>query len=388
MSAHAPVGGRLITKPFLVLSGLALLAFGILAIRFIFGLDAVTNINDGYPWGVWIVADVMIGTAFGCAGFSMALLVYLLNKGEYHPLVRPAVLAGLFGYTLAGLAVMFDLGRYWQFYTLLLPWYMQPNSVMLEVALCVMAYIVVLWLEFSPAFLERLGFDNIKKSLNKVMFLIIAIGVLLPTMHQSSLGTLLVVLGHQLSPLWQTQLLPVLSLMTALLMGFAIVPFEGMLASMGFRRPAETDILGKLAGITVMFLAAYLIIRFVDLILRGALGSAFAGDLDAIMFWLENLLYAIPLIILIKPVNRFNPRLMFISAFTLLLAGCVFRFNAYLIGYHPAGGGWNYFPSVPEIMVTVGMFSLEVVAYLIVVKYLPVLPRAEHAPEAIAGQEV
>ena len=155
MSTHAPIGGKLFTKPFLVLSLLFMIALAILATRFIFGLGAVTNINDGYPWGIWIVVDVLIGTAFGCAGYAVALLVYLFNRGQYHPLMRSALMAGLFGYTLAGTAVIFDLGRYWQFYTLLLPWYVQFNSVMLEVAWCVMAYVVVLWIEFTPVFLEQ-----------------------------------------------------------------------------------------------------------------------------------------------------------------------------------------------------------------------------------------
>ena len=102
MSEHAPLGGKLLTKPFLFFALLFMISLAILATRFIFGLGSVTHLSDGYPWGIWIVIDVMIGTAFGCAGYAVALLVYVLNKGEYHPLVRSAVLAGMFGYTLAG----------------------------------------------------------------------------------------------------------------------------------------------------------------------------------------------------------------------------------------------------------------------------------------------
>ncbi|HSD97221.1 MAG TPA: Ni/Fe-hydrogenase cytochrome b subunit [Sulfuricaulis sp.] len=377
MSAHEPLGGRILTKPFLAFSALAAIALVILLARFVFGLGAVTHINDGYPWGIWIVIDVMIGTAFGCAGYAIALLVYVLNRGEYHPLVRPAMMAGLFGYTLAGAAVIVDLGRYWQVYTLLLPWYAQFNSVMLEVAWCVMAYIVVLAIEFSPAFLERFGLTDARQKLSKVLFIFIAVGILLPTMHQSSLGTLLVVLGFQLSPLWQTQLLPVLFLVTALLMGFAIVPFEAILASRGFRRPIETRILGKVSGVTALLLAGYLVVRFADLIVRGQLGAAFAANLDAGMFWLENALFVLALVLLARPAYRTNPRMMFVAATVLLVAGSIYRINAYLIGYHPAGGGWNYFPSVTEILVTVGMFSIEILLYLLFVKQLPVLPRGE-----------
>ena len=155
VSTAAPLRRNLITPTTLVLAALVAIAFYFLLLRFLYGLGAVANINSGYPWGIWVVVDVIIGTAFGCGGFAMALLVYIFNRGEYHPLMRPALLSGLFGYTLGGFAVIFDLGRYWQAYNLLLPWYAQPNSVMFEVALCVMAYVVVLWIEFSPAFLER-----------------------------------------------------------------------------------------------------------------------------------------------------------------------------------------------------------------------------------------
>ena len=378
MSEYAPLGGKILTKPFMFFAVLFLIAVAFLAVRFLFGLGAVTNLSDGYPWGIWIVIDVMVGTAFGCAGYAIAILVYVLNKGQYHPLIRTAVLAGLFGYMLGGMAVMIDLGRYWQFYTLMWPGYVHLNSVMLEVAWCVMAYIVVLMVEFSPTVLERFGLKNAQQKLSKVMFLVIAVGILLPTMHQSSLGTMAVVAGNQISPLWQTQLLPPLFLISALLMGYAIVPFESFLASLGLSRPLETKLLGKLTKVMLVVTGFYLLLRFGDLLLRGALGLAFVGDLDSIMFWIENALFVIPILLLAKQANRNSPRLIFLSAVSLLLAGSIYRINTYIVGYHPfAGGTWHYFPSVGEIMVTVGIFSLEVMLYLIVVKTLPVLHRAE-----------
>jgi len=377
MSEHAPLGGKIITKPFIFFGVLFTIALAFLAVRFIFGLGSVTNLSDGYPWGIWIVIDVMVGTAFGCAGYAVALLVYVLNKGQYHPLIRTAVLAGLFGYMLGGMAVMIDLGRYWQFYTLMWPGFINVNSVMLEVAWCVMAYIGVLFVEFAPTALERFGLKNVQQKLSKVLFLVIAVGILLPTMHQSSLGTMAVVAGNQISPVWQTQLLPPLFLISALLMGYAIVPFESILASMGLRRPLETDLLAKLTKVMLVVTGFYLLLRFGDLLWRGALGLAFVGDLDSYMFWFENLLFVIPILLLAKPANRNSPRLIFLSAVSLLLAGSVYRINTYIVGYHPvAGGTWHYFPSVGEIMVTVGIFSLEVMLYLIVVKTLPVFHRA------------
>ena len=378
MSESKPIGGKIITKPFIVCAVLVAMA-GILIIkRFIFGIGAVSNLSDGYPWGIWITYDVVVGTAIACGGYSMALLVYVFNKGEYHPLVRPALMASMFGYTLAGLSIMVDIGRYWQAYNLILPWFMNVNSIMLEVAFCVSLYISVLWMEFSPTFAEWLQAKGLKKMLDRVMFVFIAIGVLLPTMHQSSLGTLMVISGKKLSPLWQTGFLPLLFLISAISMGYAIVIFESILSSVGFKRASETPILGKLAGIIPTLLGGYLIIRFGDLILRGKLGLIFSFDFKSLMFIVENVLYVIPLVILMNASNRKSTQKLFIAAVSLLLAGSVYRFNAFIIGFDP-GQGWQYFPSFAELMITVGVISLEILAYLIFVKKLPVLPDVKHA---------
>jgi len=381
MSGYQPIGGRLLTKPFNLFALLGLMGIVLIAYRFLFGIGAASNLNDGYPWGVWIVMDVVVSTGFGCAGYALALTVYVLNRGEYHPLVRPALLAGLFGYTLAGMSVMVDLGRYWLFYNLLLPWYMQPNSVMFEVAICVLAYTLVVWIEFSPAFLERFGLHNLRRKLSKLLFVFIAIGILLPTMHQSSLGTMAILWGHKLSPLWQTQMLPLLFLMSAILMGSALVPFEGNFASLGFNRPPETHLYHKLSGYVFALLGGFILIRLVDLSLRGAWGYAFEQTLDALMFWTEMALYIIPFLLLIKRRNRGNRQIIFILSVCLLLAGTVYRLNTYLIGYHP-GPDWNYFPSVMELLITIGMFSLEIALYLVFVKHLPVLHQTEPTRQA------
>ena len=370
--APAPLGGPLVTPVTLILAALVVVAFVILGIRFFYGIGAVTNVNDGYTWGIWVVYDVMIGSAFACGGYTMALLVYIFNKGEYHPMVRPALLASLFGYTLAGASVIFDLGRYWNVWHMFWPGYAQLNSVMFEVAVCITAYIFVMWIEFSPAFLEKFGLKDLKKKLNKGLFLIIALGVLLPSMHQSSLGSLLVVFGYQVHPLWQTVLLPLLYLTTAVLIGFAIVIFEACLSSSGFRRPLELPLLTKLSRLMTGLLVAYLAIRLGDLAVRGAVPAMFAPSVEAFWFWIEMALFVAPLVLLWNGVNRGNPSRLFVAASSLLLGGFLLRINSYLVGLE-TGPGWHYFPSVPEIMVSIGMIALEVLGYIVLVRYLPIL---------------
>ncbi|MGE0080196.1 MAG: Ni/Fe-hydrogenase cytochrome b subunit [Thiohalomonadaceae bacterium] len=379
MSAYKPLGGRILTPTVIGLAVLAAIGFFFLAIRFISGMGAVTNLNGGYAWGIWVVYDVVVGTAFACGGYALAITVYVLNKGRYHPLVRPALLASLLGYALGGFGAFFDMGRWWQFYNILLPWHWNFNSVMLEVGLCVMAYIVVLAIEFSPAFLERLGLHDVQRKLNKLLFFFIAVGVLLPTMHQSSLGSLLIAMGHKVHPLWQAmELMPLLAIVTAVTMGFSIVLFEGSMVTTGFNRPSETHLLSGLSRAISGLIVVYLVIRFGELLVRGKLGLAFAFDFAALMFWIETALFLVPLVVLSSPAKRNSGRSLLIAAVSMLFAGALWRFNAYLITFNP-GPGYSYFPSVPEIMVTVGIVAFEVLAYIVLVRMLPVLHDPQHA---------
>jgi Ni/Fe-hydrogenase subunit HybB-like protein len=377
--APAPLGGSLLTPFTLLLGALSAVAGIILAYRFFYGLGAVTNINDGYPWGIWVAYDVVVGSALACGGFVMALLVYIFNKGQYHPLVRPALLASLFGYTLAGVSVIFDLGRWWNFWHIFWPGYAQVNSVMFEVAVCITAYIVVMWIEFSPAFLEKLGMKDVKKKLDKLLFFIIALGVLLPSMHQSSLGSLLVIFGQQIHPLWQSgMLLPVIYLMTAVLLGFAVVIFEATLSSTGFGRPLETKVLTPLSRIMWGLLAVYVALRVLDLLWRGALGTAFAFTLEAGMFWIEMAAFVVPLVLLAPASARRSASKLFAAAVLLMAGGMLLRINGFLVGYQ-TGDGWHYFPSFAELMVTVGIIAFEILAYIVFVRKFPVLPAAQPA---------
>jgi len=375
MKEEQPLGGKIFTPTFLFCLLIILIALFFLAKRFMYGLGAVTNMSDGYPWGIWIAFDVVVGTAFGCGGYAMALVIYLFNKGDYHPLIRPALMTSLFGYTLAGVAVFFDVGRYWQIYNIFLPWYLNPNSVLLEVALCIGAYVVVLWIEFTPTFLIKLGADNAKATLEKIMFVFIALGILLPTMHQSSLGTVMVVAGSKLSPLWWTGLLPLLFLISCILMGYAIVIFEASVSSQRFKIADESHLLKKLSGIFPFMIGIYLIIRFADVAIRGHLGLAFSGDLKGNMFLLENILLIIPMAILFAPANRNNARILFFSSISIIFSGALYRFNCYLIGFDP-GAGWTYFPATGEILITLGIVSIEIMAFLWFIKRLPIYRRA------------
>ncbi len=369
----APIGGKLLTPFTAFLALLVFAAAGVLLVRLVCGIGATTNLSDGYPWGLWIAYDVVAGSALAGGGFSVALLVYVLNRGEYHPLVRPALIAALLGYLQASASVMFDLGRWWDFWHIFWPRYAQVNSVLFEVALCIMAYVVIMLLEFMPVVFERLGWANARKKLNRILFIFVAVGVLLPTMHQSSLGLLLVVLGPQVNPLYQTPLLPLLFLTSTVGMGFAAVTLEGAISSSALHRPFEKEILGKLSQIVRLLMAIYLVVRFVDLAYRGRVGLAFTPSMPMLTFWLENALFSVPLWLLASAQSRMKSKRIFLAAMSMALGGIVYRLAAFLVAYD-TGGHWHYFPSLGEMTVTVGLIAFEVLGIIVAIRLLPILP--------------
>lgn len=384
MNPHASaVSGPILTRFFKVCLAVFAMCILVLAWRFVVGLGPTTGMNDGFPWGIWIAFDVVIGTALACGGFSVAILCYAFNNGKYHPLIRPAVLTSALGYSLAGASVIVDLGRYWNVWRIPLLWNWNRNSVLLEVAICIMTYVVVLWIELSPAFLEvwekQEKFPLLCRAarrvhgwLNRYLIAILALGILLPTMHQSSLGSLMLIMVSKLHKLWHTPLLPVLFLSTAILMGYAAVIFESALADEVFDRPRETKLLASMSGIMVVVLFFFLGVRLVDLALRGRLGLIARLDFYSMMFLLEMVLFLAPALLLLSRKRRENPGIELISAIMMMLAGSLYRFDTFLVGFNP-GPGWSYFPTIPEMTVTIGFVAFEVLAYLFIVKQFPIL---------------
>jgi Ni/Fe-hydrogenase subunit HybB-like protein len=358
--------------------------------RLVAGLGATTNLNDGYPLGLWIAFDVVTGAALATGGYAVGLLVYILNQGRYHPLLRPAVLTSALGYTLAGIGVTLDVGRWWAIWKVpVYFWRWNFNSALLEVALCIMAYLVVLWLRLAPTLLDPVlngRSEPMRRAATRFIAIIewltipmVALGLLLATMHQSSLGTLMLLAGSRLHPLWRTPVLPLLFLMTCISMGFAIVVFESAFSSVAFGRRPETGMLASLAAILVPLQIAVVALRFADLWWRGNVALLFAGDARSLLAALECAAFIAPVAILLPARNRRDLGALVRAAMAMIFAGGLFRFDTYLVAFMP-GAHWSYFPSVPEIVVTVGLVAFEVLAYVVIVKTFPILaarPRVE-----------
>jgi Ni/Fe-hydrogenase subunit HybB-like protein len=379
--AHAPVGGELWTRPFRILVAIAVLG-GVMALwRFASGLAAVSNLNDGYPWGVWIAFDVVTGTALGCGGYAVALLVYILNKGQYHPVVRPAILTSLLGYGLAVVAVTIDLGRPWELWKVPVYFWRWSHSPQLEVALCVATYVAVLLVELSPAFFEKWktspdsGLRRFAEKgmgvVNKAMVFILALGILLPTMHQSSLGTMMLLPGPKLHPLWFTPWLPFLFLVNCIIMGYGVVVLESQASASAFGRRRETEMLGRLARVAMWVAWFFVFFRVVDVAYRRQSMRALT-EAYGIAYFLELALLVAAALILGSEARRRSPSQRALAALLLVVGGAVYRFNVYLVGFRP-GSNWSYFPAVPELLITFGIVALEIALYVAAVRTFPIL---------------
>ena len=390
----APVKARWITPGVLVLW--ALMGLGLLAAlyRLVMGLGSATNLSNSYPWGIWIAVDVTTGVALAAGGFTTAALVYIFNNGHYAPVTRPALLTATLGYTFVVLGLLFDLGRYYNIWHPVLPTMWQGNSVLFEVAMCVMAYLHVLYFEFAPAVCERFigrvnlpgplaplnaPIDKILRLSNywlgKVMFLLILLGVLLSCMHQSSLGGLMLIAPYKMHPLWFTPIMPLLFLLSAIAVGYPMVVFESMWSSWAFNRKPEMSVLTPLSRFIVVLLGLYAGAKLADLVIRGAYVHLLHFNLQTVMFLIEMLGgVLIPLFMLSSPRVRRSPRLLFLACMAVVLGVALNRINVFLVAFQPPFATTGYFPSLIEILLTSGLIAGLVYVYRTIVMILPVLP--------------
>ena len=237
-------------------------------LRFSQGLGASTNLSDEFPWGIWIGFDVLCGVGLAAGGFTLAALVYVFNLKRFEPIVRPTILTAFLGYILVTVGLMFDLGRPWAIWHAIMMW--NPHSVMFEVAWCVMLYSTVLGLEFAPVVLEKFQMHKTIRILHSISIPIIIIGVLLSTLHQSSLGTMYLIMPEKLYPLWYTPYLPVFFYVSAISVGCAMVIFESFLSSRAFKRGIEMPLLMDVARLCVLMLLVLGMMRTLDLVDRHA----------------------------------------------------------------------------------------------------------------------
>ena len=383
-----PINKKFITPGVIILILLAINALVFLAIRFIFGLGAMTNLCDQHPWGIWIGIDVATGVALAAGGFTSAALGHIIHKERYHVILRPALLTAMLGYTFVAIGVFVDLGRYYSIWHPLIMW--NGTSPLFEVGICVMIYATVLYIEFLPIVTERFigrvkwkgilskPIDSflrfLDRGLGKTMFIFIIAGIVLSTLHQSSLGTLMVIAGPKMHPLWQTPILPLLFLISAVAVGFPMIIFESLIASRSLGLKAEMSVLSRLARMVAPLLGIYLSVKLIDMVIRGTYVYLTEVNVQSVMFVIEIVVgIIIPLRMLFSE-KVLNSKLWLFVAASLVVAGVfINRINCFLVAYSAPYALDSYFPSIGEISVTVGFIAILVLIYRACVMFFPII---------------
>src|SRR5262245_23986905 len=312
---------------------LALMATGLYAtiVRFAQGLGRSTNLNDQFPWGIWIGFDVLCGVMLAAGGFTLTAAVHIFNIKRLRPIVRPTILTAFLGYILVSVALLFDLGRPYRIWHPLVM--RNPHSVMFEVAYCVMLYTTVLSLEFAPIILERFNLQKPLKIIRGVLIPLVIGGVILSTLHQSSLGTLYLIMPEKLHPFWYSPLLPVFFFISAIAVGLAMTIFESSMSSRHFGRRLELPILQELGRVLVVVLGVIAILRFEDLLHRGVLHLTLKPGYEMYLFWLEIVLSLIaPLLLLTQKRIRLSAHGLYVIAVLVVLGFITNRLNVSITG--------------------------------------------------------
>jgi Ni/Fe-hydrogenase subunit HybB-like protein len=364
-------GWRPITTTLILLGALAAVA------RFTLGLGATTNLTDEFPWGLWIGFD-FLGIGLAASGFTIVAAVNLFHAKEYEPIVRPAILTAFIGYLLVVLVLIIDLGRPDHFWHPLVMW--NPHSVMCEISWCLMLYTTVLSLEFAPILLEKLNIHSPIKWIHAISLPLMIFGVLLSTLHQSSFGSLYLIVPNRLHALWYTPLLPVLFFVSCIASGLSMVVLETLIFSRGGRDVLPTPLRANLAKIIAVTLAVYFVVRFQDLLSRGMLRELTTLSYYSLAFYAEILIgFVIPFVLLLFERIR-TSRLGLYAATVLVVAGFAFnRMNTAITGLeqYPAQ---TYFPSLIEIFIMLGITAVGFSAFSFIVKHLPVFEPAAASP--------
>jgi Ni/Fe-hydrogenase subunit HybB-like protein len=348
--------------------------------RFVFGLGVTTHLSDATPWGLWIGFDVMAGVALAAGGFVMTAIFYIMKREEFKPLVRPAVLTAFLGYIAVIVGLIFDLGLPWNIWHMIIYW--NPHSPLFEVGWCVMLYTAVLLLEFSPIPLEETSrYARIRAVLMKFRFPLVFLGIMLSTLHQSSLGSLFLIMPFKLYPLWYSPILPIEFFISAVALGLMMVSFESLFSHWLYKRPAASDRVAKLAKAAMWVLILYFVVKMTDLAVAGKLSLIVNGSWESVLFIMEIMISVlIPVVLFAVPRLRASAAGQWAGSI-LVVTGIVFnRLNVGGLTMLRATGG-TYVPSWTEITISLGVVSMAALVFLFAVEKFHIWERPPRDPE-------
>jgi len=339
-------------------------------LRFTGGLQSATNLNDAHPWGLWIGFDILCGVGLAAGGFTLCAVTHIFHIRKFEPLTRPAILTAFLGYLLVVFGLLFDLGKPYNIWHAIIMW--NTRSVMFEVAWCVMLYTTVLSLEFLPVVLEKFKLQRLLSIIKKISIPIMGLGILLSTLHQSSLGSLFLILPTRMSGIWYSPYLPVYFFISAVGIGFAMVIFESFLSARAFDKELEMDLLSKAGLVCVCILMFGFLLKLTDLITSGNIALLFSINQKSLLYFLEILLGVfIPFGLLIQKKLREDKKWLYVAT-VLIIAGFILNRMNVSITSLTTQAGMNYFPSKNEISITLMLVVLGMWAFRLITQYFHV----------------
>ena len=359
----------------------AILLSGLYAtyLRIFHGLGGSTNLSDRFPWGIWIAFDIMCGVGLAAGGFTLVAIVHIFAIERYKPVLRPAILTAFLGYVLVVVGLLYDLGRPDRLWHPLVMW--KPQSVMFEVAWCVTLYTTVLFLEFLPVVFEKFGWHRPTAWIHRISVPLMILGVLLSTLHQSSLGSLFLIVPEKLYKLWYSPILPLLFYVSAIAVGLAMTIFESWHSSRAFGRALELPLLASLARVLAVVQSVYLWIRILDLTHRQAWGLLGRNRMETWLFGLEMALMIVPTVLLYQQRVRVNPGKLYACAVMVVFGFIANRLNVGTTGLE-ASSGTHYIPKWSEIAVTLSIVASGFAIFRLIAGYFPIFEAAEHEEAA------
>jgi Ni/Fe-hydrogenase subunit HybB-like protein len=352
-----------------VLAVLTVLGLGAGLYRLIEGLGATTHLSTVFPWGVWISFDLTT-VAFAGAAFTLAALVYIFHMEDLHSAVRPTVLFGFLGYASVLVILFFDLGRWDRFWHFLV--FPNLSSALFEVSWCIAIYSAILAYELSPVLLERIKNKKLLAFIHKITIPMVIAGITLSSMHQSSLGSLFVIMVPRVNPLWYSIIQPEFFLISSLAAGISTIIIGSFISIRLFGQTLTEKVIEKLGRFLPWILGLYLILKLGELALTRELGLLFTSGIDSVLFLSELIIGAVIPIVLFSIKKIRADRMGALVGALFVAAGIILnRFDVTWFVMKSINGV-TYFPSWIEISLLVGVASGVLLVYTLVAHFFPI----------------
>jgi len=358
---------------YLILGVIVAVGLGLGVVRLMTGLGGTTHLTDTYPWGLWIVYDVFF-VPFSAGAFMILAVAHIYGHEEYHAIARPVVLAGFLGEIMVVAVLVMDLGRWHQFYNVLFPGFWNIRSFMFQVSICLTVYMAIMVLEVAPAILERLNWQRPLRLIRPLTVVIAGVGIVLSSLHQSSLGALFLLMPYKVDPLWWSSLLPLLFFASAAFGGLAMAIIVAVASFRAFGRELDNRLLMNLARVAAAILGIYLVLKLVDLFLAGEVGLIFSEGRLSLLFVAEMVIgVLLPLFLFgIRRVRATNAGLLG-GAVAVLLGLALNRTTVALLAQRVPDGA-TYVPHWMEITISLAAVAAGVLLFALAVHVLPILP--------------